>query len=154
MTNHRIALALSALALTSIASLAWAQQAHRRRTPPPAPHAIPMAGTVIDWSVFVSAYGEAASSRTTIPITPTAVTLPAATGWSCSVSVPTRAAVDGDHWSEVRTLECQHGDAILSTTGFCQIASASWGARAAVLSLGSTTVAERIQVTVDCAVRN
>jgi hypothetical protein len=113
-----------------------------------------MTGTVIDWSVFVSAYGEASSSRTTIPVTPTPVTLPTETGWSCSVGVPTRAAVDSDHWSEVRTLECQRGDAILSTTGFCQIAGASWGARAAVLSLGSTGAAERIQVTVDCTVRN
>jgi hypothetical protein len=42
----------------------------------------------------------------------------------------------------------------LSTTGFCQIASASWGARAALLSLGSTGQSERIQVTVDCTVRN
>ena len=140
--------------LLGTSSLALAQGGHRRTPPPPPPHAIPMAGTIIDWSVFVSAFGEASSHRSPVEATATPVTLPAETGWACSVSVPTRAAVDGDHWSEVRTLECRRGDAILSTTGFCQIAGPSWGARAALLSLGSTTVSERVQVTVDCTVRN
>jgi hypothetical protein len=84
----------------------------------------------------------------------TPVTLPEGTGWTCSVGTPTRAAVDTAHWSEVRTLECRRGDAVVSTTGFCQIASASWGARAGVLSLGSTAAEERLQLTVDCTVQN
>ena len=109
---------------------------------------------MIEWSVFVSAYGDAPSSRTSITSASTPLTLPAAAGWSCDVGTPTRAAVDASHWSEVRTLECRRGDAVLSTTGFCQVASTSWGARAAVLSLGSTTSEERVQITVDCTVRN
>jgi hypothetical protein len=147
---------LAALLLTLVASIAGvaAAQTGRRHATAPAPHAIPMAGTVIDWNVFVSAYGEAPSSRTDITASATPVTLPADAGWSCSVGVPTRAAIDSDHWSEVRTLECRRGDAILSTNGFCQIVGASWGARAAVLSLGSTAQDERVQVTVDCVVRN
>lgn len=154
MRTRPIALA-AAVVVSLIASLALAQGGHRRTPPPPPPRPIPMGGTVIDWSVFVSAYGDLPSSRTTIAAeTATPIALPAATGWSCTVGTPTRAAVDGEHWSEVRTLECQRGDAILSTTGFCQVVGSSWGARAAVLSLGSIGAAERIQVTVDCAVRN
>ncbi len=145
---------LSMLACTALAGGAAAQGGHRRTPAPPPPAVIPMTGTVIDWSVFVSAYGELPSSRATIPEAATAVVLPEVTGWSCTVGVPTRAAVDTEHWSEVRTLECRRGDAILSTTGFCQIVGASWGARAAVLSLGSTATEERVQLTVDCAVRN
>ncbi len=141
------------LLVTTLVSLA-AAQGHRRTPPPPPARAIPMTGTVIDWSVFVSAFGEAPSSRTPITGAATPISLPSETGWSCSVGTPTRAAVDSEHWSEVRTLECRRGDAILSTTGFCQIAQTSWGARAAVLSLGSTSVDERIQLTVDCIVRN
>lgn len=136
------------------AGVAAAQGGHRRTPPTPPPRPIPMAGTVIDWSVFVSAYGEASSSRTPIPDAATPVTLPAEAGWTCSVGAPTRAAVDSDHWSEVRNLECERGDARVSTTGFCQIAGPSWGARAGVLSLGSAGAAERLQLTVDCVVRN
>ena len=152
MRARRIGLML-VVSVLAIAGSSAAQR-HRPRPPIAAPRAIPMEGTVIAWSVFVSAYGDAASSRSPITGAVTPLTVPAAAGWSCSVSVPTRAAVDTEHWSEVRTLECRRGDAILSTTGFCQIVVASWGARAAVLSLGSTTSEERVQVTVDCAVRN
>jgi hypothetical protein len=154
MTTRRIA-PLALLLALGLAATAAAQGG--RHTPrPPLGHAttIPMAGTAIEWTVFVSSYGDAPSHRSPVPATATPVTLPDAAGWACSVGAPTRAAVDADHWSEVRTLECRRGDAILSTTGFCQIASSSWGARAAVLSLGSTAVDERVQVTVDCTVRN
>jgi hypothetical protein len=154
MTPRRTALALLVTALLAAHAVVAAQPGHRRTPPPPPPSAIPMSGTLIDWSVFVSAFGDASSSRTTVPGTASPLTLPAAAGWTCTVGVPTRAAVDTDHWSEVRTLECRRGDATVSTTGFCQIASSSWGARAAVLSLGSPGVDERLQVTLDCTVRN
>lgn len=141
--------------VTILASLALAQGARRRTPrPPAAPASLPMAGTLIDWSIFVSAYGDAPSSRSPVPTTVMPVTLPESTGWSCSVGTPTRAAVDSEHWSEVRTLECRRGDSILSTNGFCQVIGSSWGARAAVLSLGSASAEERIQLTVDCSVRN
>lgn len=152
MRRPAIASVLS-LAVLLGAAAAHAQGGGRRHTPPP-PRPIPMAGTRIDWTVFVGAFGEAGPSRSTIGAEATPVTLPESTGWSCSVSVPTRAAIDGDHWSEVRTLECRRGDAILSTNGFCQVVGASWGARAAVLSLGSTAQDERVQLTVDCSVVN
>lgn len=149
------AAATAALSSTALGSTALAQGGHRHTPPHPAPpRVIPMAGTIIEWSVFVSSYGEASATRGPIAAAATPVTLPAAAGWACTVSTPTRAAVDSDHWSEVRTLECTRGDAILSTTGFCQIAGAGWGARAAVLSLGSVGADERVQVTVDCTVRN
>jgi hypothetical protein len=147
-------LTLAALGLTLVASASAAAQGHRRTPPPPPARAIPMEGTVIEWSVFVSAYGEGSSSRTPIAAASTPVTLPEAAGWACTVGTPTRAAVDTQHWSEVRTLECQRGDATVSTTGFCQIAGASWGARAGVLSLSSTGAPEHLQLTVDCTVRN
>jgi hypothetical protein len=150
MPSRRLGALVAMLALGATSAAA---QAHRPRPPAPA-HVIPMAGTLIEWSVFVSAYGDAPSSRTPITESATPLTLPAEAGWSCTVGVPTRAAIDTEHWSEVRALECRRGDAILSTTGFCQVVGASWGARAAVLSLGSTTSEERVQITVDCTVRN
>jgi hypothetical protein len=143
-----------ALVVIALIALAGSAAAQPRRPHPPAARAIPMEGTSIEWSAFVSAYGDAPSSRTPITASATPLVLPAEAGWSCSVAAPTRAAVDSDHWSEVRTLECRRGDAVLSTTGFCQIIGTSWGARAAVLSLGSTATDERVQITVDCVVRN
>ena len=43
---------------------------------------------------------------------------------------------------------------MVSTSGFCQISGPSWGARAAVLSLGTRAAQSRVQVTLDCSVIN
>jgi hypothetical protein len=126
--------------------------AQRRRTPPPAPPPIAMEGAVIEWHVFVASFRETAARRTVIPETLTEIALAPDAGWACSVGVPTRARIDESNWSEVRSLTCTRGDAIVSTNGFCQIAGAGWGARAGILSLGTAQSADRAQVTLDCAV--
>ena len=142
------ALALAALALASSIALASAQRRERTRDrqPPPVP-----ADAAVQWTVFVSAYGDQAARRTVASAEPASIPLPIA-GWQCTYSAPNRAQVDGTNWSEMRTLECTHGDAVVSTTGFCQVAGASWGARAGVLSLGTSAAESRVTVTLDCAV--
>ena len=42
---------------------------------------------------------------------------------------------------------------IVSTSGFCQVAGPSWGPRSAVLYLSEVGGAERVEVSIDCAVR-
>ncbi|AKF08521.1 hypothetical protein [Sandaracinus amylolyticus] len=116
----------------------------RRERPVPA-------DATVQWTVFVSAHGDQPARRTTATAEPGSIEVPMS-GWQCTYSAPNRAQLNETNWSEVRTLECTHGDAVVSTTGFCQIAGASWGARAGVLALGSRTDASRVTVTLDCAV--
>jgi hypothetical protein len=125
-----------------------AQRRPPREAPPPPP--IPFEAAV-QWTVFVSAHGDQPSRRTVASAEPGAIPLPIE-GWSCSYSAPTRARVDDTNWSEVRTLECVHQGASVSTTGFCQVAGPSWGARAGVLSLATPAAIGRVQVTLDCSV--
>lgn len=140
------AMALVAL-LGSLASVD-AQRRRREREPPPVP-----ADAAVQWTVFVSAFGDQAAHRGAISAEPGTIAVPVA-GWSCTYSAPNRAQLDATNWSEMRTLECTHAGAVVSTTGFCQIAGASWGARAAVLSLGAPASESRATVTLDCAVAN
>lgn len=147
MNARRLALA-SLLTLGLVGSAA----AQRHRAPPPPPP-IAMEGAVIEWNVFVASFRETAARRTVIPDAVTEIALAPDAGWTCSVGVPTRARIDGSNWSEVRSLTCTRGDAIVLTNGFCQIAGSSWGARAGILSLGTAESPDRAQVTLDCAVR-
>ena len=105
----------------------------------------------VTWTVFVSAYGEHSAQRQTATAEAGSIELPGVP-WSCTYSTPNRAQLNATNWSEVRTLECTRGEAVVSTTGFCQIAGPSWGARAAVLSLGGPAGTTRVSVTLDCAV--
>jgi hypothetical protein len=149
MNARRIALA-GCLALALVSPVA----AQRRRTPPPPPPPpITMESAVIEWNVFVASFHDTAARRTVIPAEVTEVALAPDAGWTCNVGAPTRARIDDANWSEVRALTCTRGDAVVSTNGFCQIAGASWGARAGILSLGTTASTDRAQVTLDCAVR-
>jgi hypothetical protein len=150
MDARRIALAL-AVALS--ASVGGASAQRRRVTPPPPPPPITMESAVIEWNVFVASFHDTAARRTVVPGEVTEIALAPDAGWTCSVGAPTRARIDDTNWSEVRSLTCTHGDAVVSTNGFCQIAGASWGARAGILSLGTAASADRAQVTLDCAVR-
>lgn len=134
------------VALVALGSVGVSAQ-RRPRTPPPVP-----ADATVQWTVFVSAFADQPSRRTVASAEPAPIPLPIA-GWQCTYSAPNRAQLDGSNWSEMRTLECTHGDAIVSTTGFCQIAGASWGARAGVLSLGTGAAEGRVTVTLDCAVQ-
>jgi hypothetical protein len=109
------------------------------------------ADAAVQWTAFVSSYGTTAARRMTISAEAGAIPLPMPS-WQCTYSTPTRANLDAVNWSEVRTLECTHGDAVVSTTGFCQIAGASWGARAGVLALGAGASTARVTVTLDCSV--
>ncbi len=136
----------SCVLLSALGSTVFAQTRERRRREPAA---IPMDAT-IQWTVFVSAYEDTPARRTNVATEPGTIGVPIA-GWQCRYSAPNRAQLDGTNWSEMRTLECTHGNAVVSTTGFCQIAGASWGARAAMLSLGSTAADSRATVTLDCA---
>ncbi|MDQ3035693.1 MAG: hypothetical protein M3Y87_25025 [Myxococcota bacterium] len=142
------ALALVLAVLAGSIALATAQRRDRTRDrePPPVP-----ADASVQWTVFVSAFGEHAARRTVASAEPASIPLPIA-GWQCTYSAPNRAQVDASNWSEMRTLACRHGDAIVSTTGFCQVAGASWGARAGVLSLGTDAAESRVTVTLDCSV--
>jgi hypothetical protein len=151
-----LGLVLSILALGALPFGARAQRGTRggRRGHAPPPRAIPMEGTIITWTAFVSSFGETPSHRQAVELGVTTVQMPAASGWTCTVSAPNRAAIDPEHWSEVRTVECTHGEAIVSTTGFCQISGPGWGARAGVLTLGTSTSEDHVQITVDCAVQN
>jgi hypothetical protein len=145
----RRAAILLALALLALAGAASAQRRHRDPPPPPP---VPY-DAVVQWTVFVSAYGDQAARRTVASAEPGSIPIPME-GWQCTYSAPTRARVNDTNWSEVRTLECTRGDALISTTGFCQIAGPSWGARAGVLSLGALGNPSRVQVTLDCSVVN
>ena len=149
--SRLVSIALVAtLSVATLSVLAITASAQRRRRPEPEPAAVP-ADAVVQWTVFVSAYGEHPAQRTVASAEPAAIPVPIA-GWQCTHSAPNRARLNDTNWSEVRTLECTHGDAVVSTTGFCQVSGPSWGARAGVLALGSRTDASRVTVTLDCAV--
>ena len=147
-TSVAIAAALTALSLVLLAPSAPAQRRERRA---PAAERVVPADAAVQWTVFVSAYGDQPAQRTVASAEPAAIPMPIA-GWQCTHSAPTRARLNDTNWSEVRTLECSHGDAVVSTTGFCQVSGASWGARAGVLALRAPSDASRVTVTLDCAV--
>lgn len=151
------ALALSAtlvlLAFGSLDVLGANDHASAQRRPRPRePRAVP-ADAVVEWTVFVSAFGDQPARRSVASAEPAPIPLPLE-GWQCTYSAPNRAQLDGTNWSEMRTLECTRGDALVSTTAFCQVSGASWGARAGVLSLGTAAAESRVTVTLDCAVRS
>ncbi len=122
--------------------------AQRRRRP----RNIPLEGTPVEWTLFVSPHGATGAQRTTLTAEAGAVAIPE-TSYQCRYGAPNRVAISTENWSETRTLECQFGTTIISTSGFCQVSGASWGPRAAVLSLSEVSDTERIQVSIDCAVR-
>lgn len=101
--------------------------------------------------MFVSAYRDRPASRNVVSEEPGTIPLPLE-AWQCAYSAPTRTQIDASRWSEVRTLECTHGDARVSTSGSCQVTGATWSARAGVLSLETRTSEGRVDVTLDCAV--
>ena len=150
MRTFAITLSLTALALFALVPSAPAQRRERGRGRAAAERVVPPDATV-QWTVFVSAHGDQPARRTVATADPASIEVPMP-GWQCTYSAPNRAQLNETNWSEVRTLECTHGDAVVSTTGFCQIAGASWGARAGVLALGARTDASRVTVTLDCAV--
>jgi hypothetical protein len=152
MPPFRRPLPLAALVLVALALLAGIASAQRRRREPPPPPPIEMDSATVTWSLFVSAYGESPSSRTAIDA-PAAGPIPVpVTGWSCVYGAANRARLNDTTWSEVRTIECTHGTDVVSTSGFCQVIGPNWGARAGTLSLGSTTSASRLNITLDCEV--
>lgn len=108
---------------------------------------------MIEWTTFVAAYRDASSSRTVVPATEAPVVVPDPE-WTCRVNAPVRARLNETTWSEVRQLECSRAGTVVSTSGFCQVVGGTWGARAAVLSLGTTGGADRLAITLDCEVRN
>lgn len=144
----RMKFAVIAITLVALGSTALAQTRGRRSREPAA---IP-ADAAIQWTLFVSAYEDTPARRAATTAEPGTIDVPLA-GWQCRYSAPHRAQLNGTNWSEMRTLECTHGTAIVSTTGFCQISGTSWGARAAVLSLGTGTAESRATITLDCAVQ-
>lgn len=144
------ALAPLAVAVAGLALLASTQApvaAQRRRAP-----ALPFEGTTVEWTLFVSPHGESPSQRSVIGATSASVPLEG-TSYACSYGAPNRVAIDAQHWSETRNLECTFGTTHVSTSGFCQVSEGTWGPRAAVLYLAEEGATERIQVTLDCAVR-
>ena len=146
----RIALpfVLLACALASLASTGHVDAQRRRARP----RNIPMAGTPVEWTLFVSPHGTTPPQRGPIPAEAGSVTIPE-TPYQCRYTAPNRVAISAENWSETRTLECQFGTSIVSTSGFCQVAGPSWGPRAAVLYLSEAGGAERVEVSIDCAVR-
>lgn len=148
----RIALPLvlvagAAVVLAALASTGSVDAQRRRR-----PRNIPMAGTPVEWTLFVSPHGATPAQRGPIGADAGLVTIPETT-YQCRYSAPNRVAISAENWSETRTLECQFGTSIVSTSGFCQVAGPSWGPRAAVLYLSEAGGAERVEVSIDCAVR-
>lgn len=136
------------LSLGALATLVGSGvDAQRRR-----PRNIPFAGTPVEWTLFVSPHGSAPAQRGPIGADAGAVAIQES-AYQCRYSAPSRVAISTEHWSETRSLECQFGTTLVSTRGFCQVAGPSWGPRAAVLYLGEVDGAERIEVSMDCAVR-
>lgn len=145
-----VAAAAVCLSILGLVSLGDAQR--RRRTPPPPPPIL-MDAAVVSWSLFVSAYGETPAHRSAIE-TATSGPIPVPLeGWSCVYGAANRARLNDTTWSELRSIECTRGDAVVTTSGFCQVVGGSWGARAGVLSLGSTSGVSRLNITLDCEVR-
>jgi hypothetical protein len=111
-----------------------------------------MESATITWSLFVSAYGDSPASRFAID-TPTPGPIPVPLGgWTCTYGAASRARLNDTMWTELRTIDCIHGTDVVSTSGFCQVAGANWGARAATLSLGATSAPSRLNLTLDCEV--
>jgi hypothetical protein len=150
-TPSRFALPLLLLAgvvaLASLASTGSVDAQRRRR-----PRNIPMAGTPVVWTLFVSPHGTTPAQRGPVGAEAGLVTIPE-TPYQCRYSAPNRAAISAENWSETRSLECQFGTTIVSTSGFCQVAGPSWGPRAAVLYLSEAGGADRVEVSIDCAVQ-
>lgn len=142
---------LLALALALGVPLALVTAGPMAATAQRRPRAIPMQGTTVQWSLFVSGR-DGDPSRTVVTSETGGVTI-AGTPYECRYGAPSRNAMGGGNWSETRTLECQIGTTVVSTSGFCQVSGASWGARAAVLYLAEQGDTERVQVTLDCAVQ-
>ena len=105
------------------------------------------------WSTFVAAYRDVPAARAEVAAGASPVAVPD-TDWTCQVDAPVRARLDDTTWSEVRRLECTRAGTVVATSGFCQVVGGTWGARAAVLTLGTATSPDRLQVTLDCEVRN
>lgn len=121
--------------------------AQRRR-----PRNIPLEGTPVEWTLFVSPHGSTPAQRGVISADAGVIAI-ADTTYQCRYGAPNRVAISTQNWSETRALECQIGTTIVSTSGFCQVSGASWGPRAGVLYLSEVGDTERIQVSLDCAVR-
>lgn len=132
-----------------VAGSGVAQRHHRDPPPPP----ISMEATAIEWTTFVAAYRDAAASRTVVPSAVTVVSVPDPE-WTCQVDAPVRARLNETTWSEVRQIECTRAGTVVATSGFCQVVGGTWGARAAVLTLGAAGAPDRLQITLDCEVRN
>lgn len=149
-SRGRLVLGLSAL-LAILMGIVSSSVAQRRRTPPPPPPIL-MDSAVVTWSLFVSSYGETPAVRRSLDsATPGPIPVPL-DGWSCIYGATSRARLNDTTWSEVRNIECIRGDAVVSTSGFCQVVGGSWGARAGVLSIGSTSGSSRLSITLDCEV--
>lgn len=143
-----VASATAIALLTGIALHTGSVDAQRRRRP----QGIPMEGTPVEWTLFVSPHGGTPAQRQTLSADAGVISLPERP-YSCRYGAPNRVAISTENWSETRTLECQIGSTILSTNGFCQVSGASWGPRAAVLYVAEVGDTERVQVSLDCAVR-
>ncbi len=130
-------------ALVALGSMPASAQRRARR--------IPMEGTPVAWTLFIAAR-DGSPQRGVVTDTAGAIELPG-TPYTCRYGAPSRVAMGGGNWSETRSLECQFGTTIVSTSGFCQVSGSAWGARAAVLYLAEEGATERVQVTLDCAVQ-
>lgn len=135
------------LALSALAGSSEVDAQRRRR-----PQNIPIVGTTIEWTLFVSPHGATPAQRGAVGTDAGIITIPE-TAYQCRYGAPSRVAISAENWSETRTLECQIGTTIVSTNGFCQVSGASWGPRAAVLYLSELDATERVQVTLDCVVQ-
>lgn len=143
-----LALGLGAILVASALVASSTVDAQRRRRP----RNIPFAGTPVEWTLFVSPHGTTPALRTPITAEPGSVPLPE-TPYQCSFGAPNRVAISAENWSETRSIECRFGTTIVSASGFCQVSGASWGPRAAVLGLTEEGSTERLEVSIDCAVR-
>jgi|GEM_PF-2136198 len=144
----------AALVLTAlIALLLPSSSTAQRRRHPPTPPPIAMDAAVVSWSLFVSPYGDAPAQRRAITSAEAGPIEVPIEGWACTYGPASRARLNSTTWSEVRTIECTHGDSVVSTSGFCQVIDASWGARAGVLAIGQLTAPSRLNITLDCEVR-
>lgn len=144
--THALLVPLLATLVLVLGASSFADAQRRRR-----PRNIPFEGTVVQWSLFVSAHGPVPAQRTTIDAQPSGISIPE-TSYTCSYGAPNRVAVNATTWSETRFVECRFGSTVVSTSGFCQVSGTSWGPRAAVLYLAEEGATERLQVTLDCTV--
>jgi hypothetical protein len=148
LAGFRVGKIVAALAGLALVLASTPGEAQRRRRP----RNIPVEGTTIEWTVFVSAHGASPSSRGAISPSAGTISIPE-TPYHCAFGAPNRQSLGGVNWSETRALECTVGTTVISTNAFCQISGADWGPRAAVLYLSETGATERVQITLDCAVQ-